>query len=255
MENNLVIEKIFTGFEGEFTPAFIKRTEKRQRDGFCYFMNGEALYLFKNTTYTVNGGDVLYLPEGGDYNILVKENTKHICIDFSFNKKELEPFVIKNVKHLKNDFYKFLYNWLKPSNYKIPKAHEIVNRIYCELLIANNKNYSNSYKLFSKAMEFIVSRYHEQEFTVEMLSNAVGVSPVHLRRVFLNCCGSSPKKTIQNIRFEQAKLLLTNSNLTINEIALKVGFCDQFHFSKSFKEAVGISPTEYKNTSKKNNGV
>ena len=184
MENNLIIEKVFKGFEGEFNPAFIKRTEKRKCDGFCYVLKGGADYLFKDTTISVREGDVLFLPEGGDYNILVKESAKYICIDFSFNKKELAPFAIKNMKHVKNDFYKFLYNWLNPSNYKIPKAYEIVNRIYCEIISAKSKNYSNSYKIFYKAMEIIVSNYKEQDFSVEKLSKIVGVSPVHLRRVY-----------------------------------------------------------------------
>ena len=83
-------------------------------------------------------------------------------------------------------------------------------------------------------------------YTVEVLANEVGVSSVHLRRVFTSCSGASPKKTINDIRFEQAKILLASSNLTVNEIALSVGFCDQFHFSKSFKSAVGNSPTEFR---------
>ena len=246
MENNLIIEKVFKGFEGEFNPAFIKRTEKRKCDGFCYVLKGSADYLFKGATISVSEGDVLFLPEGGDYSILVKESAKYVCIDFSFSKKELKPFVIKNMKHLKNDFYKFLYNWLNPSNYKIPKAYEIVNRIYCEVLNAQSKNYSNSYKIFSKAMGIIIAHYREQDFSVESLAKELEISTVHLRRIFYSNTGSSPKKTINDIRFEQAKQLLTSSNLSVNEIALSVGFCDQFHFSKSFKEAVGLSPTEFK---------
>ncbi len=246
MENNLIIENIYASYEGEFNPAFIKRNEKRKHDGFCYVLKGKADYLFKNVTISVQEGDVLYLPEGGDYNILVKESAKYVCIDFSFNKKGLSPIALKNMKHTKNDFYKSLYNWLNPTPMKTPRAYEIINRIYCELITAKNKKYSNSYKIFSKAMEIIVKKYREQNFSVESLAKEVGISPVHLRRIFLNCSNTAPKKTINDFRFEQAKLLLTSSNLSINEIALNVGFCDQFHFSKSFKEAVGLSPTEYK---------
>ena len=44
----------------------------------------------------------------------------------------------------------------------------------------------------------------------------------------------------------QAKILLVTSNLTVGEIALSLGFADQFHFSKTFKNAVGLSPTDYR---------
>ena len=246
MENNLIIEKLHKSYEGEFNPAFIKRNEPRNSDGFCYVLKGSADYLFKNTTISVQEGDVLYLPEGGEYNILVKESAKYLCVDFSFSKKGLSPYAFKNMRHIKNDFYKFLYNWLNPSPLKTPKAYEIINRIYCELITAKNKNYSNSYAIFSKAMDVVVKNYQKQDFTVESLASEVGISAVHLRRIFLSNAGASPKKVINDIRFEQAKLLLSTSNLSISEIALNVGFCDQFHFSKSFKDAVGLSPTDYK---------
>ena len=246
MEDNLIIEKIHKSYEGEFNPDFIKRNEKRKYDGFCYVLQGKADYIFSKNTLSVQEGDVIYLPEGGDYNILIKESAKYVCIDFSFNKQELLPFVFRNVKNAKKDFYKFLYNWVKPSPLKTPKAYEILNRIYCELISAKNKKYSNSFSVFSKAIEIIINHYRKQDFTVETLAKEVGISAVHLRRVFLDCSNVSPKKTINDIRFEQAKLLLSSSNLTVGEIALSVGFCDQFHFSKSFKDAIGLSPTEYR---------
>ena len=45
---------------------------------------------------------------------------------------------------------------------------------------------------------------------------------------------------------ELAQILLSASNLTVGEIALSLGFSDQFHFSKTFKAAVGLSPTDYR---------
>ena len=61
-------------------------------------LKGAADYIFENCTLSVSDGDVLYLPEGGDYNILIKEAAEYICIDFLFNKNMLSPAVIHNVK-------------------------------------------------------------------------------------------------------------------------------------------------------------
>ena len=246
MEDGLIIEKIHACHEGGFSIGYIKRTEVRRSDGFCFFLSGSADYIFGNNTVSVSEGDFLYLPEGGDYNFLVKEPLKYICIDFSFNKNGGSPFAVKNQKHIKNDFYKFLYNWLSPTPIKIPKSYEIINRIFCEIINAKNKNYRSSYRIFLGAMEIIVKRYASEDLTVEALAAEVGVSSVHLRRIFSDSVGASPKKIINDYRLEQAKILLTSSNLTVNEIAAAVGFCDQFHFSKSFKDAVGISPTEFR---------
>jgi AraC-like DNA-binding protein len=246
MENNLIIENLHTSYEGALNPGLIERNELRKNDGFCYFLKGSLTYYFKGLTLYVKEGDVIYIPKGGDYNFLVHEPSVFICIDFSLNKNGLSPYVFNNAKNVGSYFSKYLYNWLKPSPIRLPKAYEIINRIYCELINVKNKGYTNSYHIFSKAFEIIIKNYREQNFTVESLAKELNISEVHLRRIFINSTGVSPKKTINNIRFEQAKTLLETTNLPISEIALNIGFCDQFHFSKSFKEAVGISPIEYR---------
>ena len=45
---------------------------------------------------------------------------------------------------------------------------------------------------------------------------------------------------------QKAKKLLLDSQLSIKEIAARVGYPDPFHFSKSFKNAVGMSPAQYR---------
>ncbi|WP_438287660.1 helix-turn-helix domain-containing protein, partial [Phocaeicola vulgatus] len=46
--------------------------------------------------------------------------------------------------------------------------------------------------------------------------------------------------------------LLTNTNMNINEISCKVGFSCQRHFSTSFKQVKGMTPTQFKEESKRN---
>ena len=45
-----------------------------------------------------------------------------------------------------------------------------------------------------------------------------------------------------------AKQLLNDKDLTIQEVAAAVGYNDPFHFSKSFKQTFGISPTDYRSS-------
>lgn len=246
MEENLIIDDVISIYEGEFKPGYIKRTEPRQCDGLCLYLEGEADYIFGEQTLTVKGGDVLFLPEDGEYNIMVKEQSSHIWIDFSFVKKGLNPYVFHNVKWVKNEFYKFFYNWVNDSPIKIPRAFELVNRIYCQLILSKHKEYSKNRETYAKAVEIILKRYKEQDFTVDSLAEDLEISTVHLRRIFSRHTDKSPIKYINDMRFEQAKILLNTSNLTIGEIAMSLGFTDQFHFSKAFKKAVGLSPSEYR---------
>lgn len=246
MESNLIIDDVISVYEGEFKRGYVKRTEPRQCDGFCLYLEGEADYVFENEVLSVKAEEVLFLPEGGNYNIMVTRPSKYICIDFLFTKKELSPSVCRNAAGIKHEFYKFRYNWITASPTRIPRAFELINRIYCRLINARSDASSNSNDVFKRAVEVILQHYKDQDFTVESLAEALDISTVHLRRIFSHHADKSPLRYINDMRFEQAKILLKSSNLTVGEISLSLGFTDQFHFSKSFKAAVGLSPTEYR---------
>lgn len=60
--------------------------------------------------------------------------------------------------------------------------------------------------------------------------------------------GTSPVDYVLSQRLKQATYFLRDHNLTISEVALKVGFRDPFHFSRLFKKYHGISPLLYRRT-------
>jgi AraC-like DNA-binding protein len=55
----------------------------------------------------------------------------------------------------------------------------------------------------------------------------------------------SVNEFIKTMRMKRAAMLLTQSDMNINEISELVGFADRSHFSKSFTKHFGISPTQY----------
>ena len=56
----------------------------------------------------------------------------------------------------------------------------------------------------------------------------------------------SPNDYIKKIRMETAAELLLTTNMTAAEVAYKVGFEDQYYFSKSFKKYYGLPPSQYR---------
>lgn len=65
-------------------------------------------------------------------------------------------------------------------------------------------------------------------------------------RLFTEEIGTSPQKYIKKIRIDQACILLHHSNVSIDEVAIKTGFADRYHFSRIFKQITGVSPAKYK---------
>ena len=63
--------------------------------------------------------------------------------------------------------------------------------------------------------------------------------------------GMTPNDYIRKIRLEKAAELLLTTNMTAAEVAYKVGFDDQYYFSKSFKRYFGQPPSQYRKGSEK----
>lgn len=81
---------------------------------------------------------------------------------------------------------------------------------------------------------------------VSEIAQAVGVHPVHLARTFREFYQCTPGDYLRHCRLERAAGLLRGPGQPIAEIALDAGFADQSHFSKAFRKAFAVSPSEYR---------
>lgn len=105
---------------------------------------------------------------------------------------------------------------------------------------------SNDEILMGKVMKTINEHLTDPALNVEMLAANVGMSRVHMHRKLKELTNQSARDFIRNIRLKQAATLLREKNLSISEVAYATGFSNLSHFSNSFREFYGISPTEYK---------
>ena len=85
-----------------------------------------------------------------------------------------------------------------------------------------------------------------QDHTNESLAREAGVHPVHLGRTFRKFYGKSIGRFIKEKRVHHAMLLIERGRMTLAEIASASGFSDQSHFSRGFKEVVGITPGAFR---------
>jgi len=88
-----------------------------------------------------------------------------------------------------------------------------------------------------------------ERFQINELSKKMGVHRSYLSNCFKQVYGFSPREYLTKIKSRSAKQLLQNSDLTIEEIAVKLDFSSTAHFSKFFLNAVGLSPLKYRNSS------
>lgn len=100
-------------------------------------------------------------------------------------------------------------------------------------------------KMIEKAIRFVEEKIADPDFTVENLSHELGMSRVHLYKKLMALTGKSPLEFIRTIRLQRAAQLLEKSQLTVAEVAYKVGFNNPKYFAKYFKEHFNILPSLY----------
>jgi len=81
--------------------------------------------------------------------------------------------------------------------------------------------------------------------SLEELAAAVNLSPFHFARVFRRATGMPPHTWLMQQRIAQARALLRNGCLPL-EVATQLGFADQSHLSRQFKQVYGVGPAAYR---------
>ncbi len=87
-----------------------------------------------------------------------------------------------------------------------------------------------------------------REIIMSQLANKFGMSTRTLNRRFKAALGISPLDFLQTVRINVAKDLLKTSNLSISEIADKVGYQDTGFFTSLFKKHLAVNPAAYRET-------
>ncbi|WP_165452413.1 response regulator [Paenibacillus thalictri] len=103
----------------------------------------------------------------------------------------------------------------------------------------------HSHYIIEKAKQLIDTHFAEN-ITMAGTAEVLSVHPVWLSQLFKRECGINFVDYLADVRIEQAKRLLRDSDLKIYEIVRKIGYQDLQHFGQIFKKKTGVSPKEYR---------
>jgi AraC family transcriptional regulator len=84
------------------------------------------------------------------------------------------------------------------------------------------------------------------DLAIADLAALIPMSQFHFARAFKAAIGESPHRYVTHRRLEQAKVLLGVTQLSVAEIAYRVGFSNQSHFTAQFRKAIGATPNQYR---------
>lgn len=101
-------------------------------------------------------------------------------------------------------------------------------------------------ELIQSAVEMIHQRYTDMNLSVDTIASHFKMSGMYLGRLFKKINGKPVAEYITEVRLEQAKQLLENTEYPINEISERVGFLSNGYFYTLFKKATGLTPNQYR---------
>jgi AraC family transcriptional regulator len=92
----------------------------------------------------------------------------------------------------------------------------------------------------------LMAAHLEEEFSLVRLAREADMSEFHFSRLFKRTTGLTPSQYFIHLRMEKARRLLRETNQSVIEIGLDVGYTSPSHFAQIFRREVGISPSEYR---------
>lgn len=97
-------------------------------------------------------------------------------------------------------------------------------------------------RLVAEAKEYIEKHYENCDLTLSMTAEAVGVTSNYLSTLLSKETGETFSEYLNKVRIRQAIVYLKTTDMTFQEIALKIGYRDGYYFSRMFKKIMGVSP-------------
>lgn len=228
---------------------------------FIFVDDGNAEFTIDGINYPISSGDILLLNSGVEHGMERADNQtlKGFSVTFSnLALSELPPGhlipknenPVLNVKEQHLTLSRYLEDLNKECQESTPGSSEIAAYLLNALLLkiirckyAANTDHASS--ISEKAKRFMEQNYHI-DLSLNDLANHIFVSPYHLSRTFKNDVGVSPIQYLIQYRIEVAKKLLRTTNLSIAEIAYKIGYPNPNYFNLIFKKLTGTSPGKFR---------
>ena len=248
--SNLIISKI----EDVYSLKLKRHTEAKARlshSALIIRQSSCSLYKIGKTEFEVNADNALFLPAGAEYELDVEKFG--VCtvieLDAANDPASLAPcgFLVAGDKEIAKSAIGLAHFWaLKGPAYHskcLSEIYSIITRISNQS--AFNSTLAGKYGMIHRSVKYLETNYANPDLYTPRLAEMSGMGETYYRNIFIAVFNTPPTKYIQQYRVDKAKELLVNSELPVDEVAIKVGFANASYFCKVFKSLTGYTPSEF----------
>ena len=246
--------------------------------GYCY--SGSGKIMFENETFHYTGGMFTVIPAYiphttiSDPGNICKWEFLYIDID-EFVKKRMQMnsvfedhaisvinkkgwlFAADNNKMLDQLVRNIIEECREEKIYYKESINGQIYSFVIELLrletAENRKNLDTKAAETIKSVFDFVKSHLQDDIKVADMAYACGLSETHFRRSFENVMNMKPADYVNYVRVDEACRLISTKNISMEEVALRVGFQSQSTFNRNFKRITQMTPYQWKADARKNN--
>jgi AraC family transcriptional regulator, arabinose operon regulatory protein len=217
-----------------------------------FIVGGQADYYVNGEKFTVENGDMIYIPPGCIREAHSNKESPMHSYAFNFN---LSPFndqqlpfqtVTKGLSTVEVLGYvkEFIQVWMtKHRGYEI-QARGLFLLILHRLLsisLLQNGALQSDYRI-AKVRAYITEHYSD-DLDLDTLATILRLHPVYISKLFKKDTGYSFKQFLNLIRVNNAEMMLIAGGFTVSEVAERCGYEDISYFSNVFKSIKGYPPS------------
>lgn len=220
-------------------------------------LSGKARFTIDGTNYVLEQGQILHsgpnLPLTVE--VISEEPFEYAVIHIQLALAESEQFPLFS-KHtafhvgeaikLTGMVQQLIVNFSVPGGLSFLQSKILFLQIIEEMLISSKKMfYQMKVENIANIVDYIQTHFTEPISIVDV-AHYFQLDRRKLTYLFEKEMGMSPNYYLTELRMQKAKFLLHTSNLSIAQIAEKVGYLDNFYFSRIFKKQYGFSPSDFR---------
>lgn len=222
-------------------------------------LEGSCQICIENEHFTVNAGDLYILPRLASHSITY-QSEKHYCIKKYFVVSGvlmdhlLQVYGLYGIHHLQNirteeieEIFDQMRRLYRTSGEK--KDHNTAACLALKLiqLLSEKLNDTDSSSYTKQRILYWMKRHVNEKIDLKEMCYELGYSKSSLFRFCHKEFGLTPCNLQLQLRLDAAKKIMQDTpDVSLNDVAVRLGFCDSYHFSKVFKRYEGITPASFR---------
>ncbi len=202
----------------------------------------------------INDMDIIWLhliPESATLQFILSKTSVFHCIPL----KKIKG-IKKDIKTFKSVFKPYEFGEERTSSFLLSDSIHLncklqifilsaISAVLDQFDISQIEKEILKMEIFKNATDFMDQNYLDNPSLREIAGKQF-MAPNYFHKKFHDTFGLTPYEYMLNKRINLAKELLSFSSLHIKEVAVKTGYKDEFHFSRTFKKITGMSPKDFR---------